>query len=936
MMPNLTKTSTGFYIKNPKRLLICALSALMLTISGCGGGDGGNESPPITTPDPVIPDPVIPDPVIPDPVIPDPVIPDPVIPDPVIPDTEAPVITIIGQESVEHDYAALYRDLGATANDNTDGSVVVDVTGSVDVNSIGTYTITYTATDSSGNEVQQTRSVNVSDLSPPEILLFGSSVITHAYGSDYVDEGYSATDNFDEEFVVIVSGSVNKNEIDSFTITYTATDSSGNESQVLRVVNVVDTIDPAIKMGGRSEIDHPYGEVYEDQGAIARDNVDGDIPVVVSGEVNENELASFTITYTATDSSGNSRSLVRTVNVVDLAPPVITLVGDAMETHNYADAFIDDGVVVTDNYDASVTAITTGVVDVNTLGQYVITYTATDSSGNMSVALRTVDVADIEGPQITLTGQQRQTLVQGKPYVELGATAEDNLDGVLPVVYPVPNIDTNIVGVYDLTYSATDLAGNESLLTREVEVVEPAPFITEWDTTKTGFSDDSQILIKAKGRDYTYLYSVDWGDGNITEGLTGDYTHTYAVGGVYTVKITGIFPQFYLESAQSNTSDNGKLTRIVQWGEISWKSMNSAFRDTDLSIDASDAPDLSEVTDTSKMFYASTMDQDISHWDMSTIQNTSYMFYEGVYNQPLNMWDVGNVTNMTSMFQRNRVFNQDIGDWNVGAVTATSRMFSGAYAFNQDLNRWAVSNLVTATSMFESASAFNQPLSGWDVSKVKYAASFFRYAQSFNQDIGSWSTGSFTSTSGMFHGASSFNQDIGAWNVSNVLNMNDMFKNTIFDHDIGAWVVSKVTSMSGMFHNATVFNQDIGSWDVSSVKYMQNMFQSASAFDQDLSLWDTSKVERIMLMFYNATAFNQSLAMWSIESLTYANNAFDLSGLSTENYSSTLIGWAGQGAINTNVTLGATAFRTIDTQSSHLLLTSSYGWVITDGGVELL
>src|SRR5690554_843116 len=71
---------------------------------------------------------------------------------------------------------------------------------------------------------------------------------------------------------------------------------------------------------------------------------------------------------------------------------------------------------------------------------------------------------------------------------------------------------------------------------------------------------------------YTYNYSVDWGDGTVTTGHTGDATHIYYSTNTFTVKITGVFPQYY-----NNGRWNTFLKTVEQWGTIQWKSMKSSF-----------------------------------------------------------------------------------------------------------------------------------------------------------------------------------------------------------------------------------------------------------------------------------------------------------------------------------------------------------------------
>ncbi len=77
-------------------------------------------------------------------------------------DTTAPVISITGSTSLNVYQNTAYSDAGATAVDDVDGTLTVSHSGSVNSNVIGTYTITYDAHDSSGNEAAQvTRTVNV-------------------------------------------------------------------------------------------------------------------------------------------------------------------------------------------------------------------------------------------------------------------------------------------------------------------------------------------------------------------------------------------------------------------------------------------------------------------------------------------------------------------------------------------------------------------------------------------------------------------------------------------------------------------------------------------------------------------------------------------------------------------------------------------------------
>lgn len=76
-------------------------------------------------------------------------------------DTTPPVIAVLGDDPVDHLLNTDYQDDGATAQDNEDGELVVEVINNVDVDHIGTYLVEYSATDLSGNTGTESRTVNV-------------------------------------------------------------------------------------------------------------------------------------------------------------------------------------------------------------------------------------------------------------------------------------------------------------------------------------------------------------------------------------------------------------------------------------------------------------------------------------------------------------------------------------------------------------------------------------------------------------------------------------------------------------------------------------------------------------------------------------------------------------------------------------------------------
>jgi hypothetical protein len=76
-------------------------------------------------------------------------------------DITDPVVTLNGNSEMTVSLQGTFTDPGATADDNKDGKITPTISGSVNTNLKGTYTITYQATDAAGNSGSVTRTVNV-------------------------------------------------------------------------------------------------------------------------------------------------------------------------------------------------------------------------------------------------------------------------------------------------------------------------------------------------------------------------------------------------------------------------------------------------------------------------------------------------------------------------------------------------------------------------------------------------------------------------------------------------------------------------------------------------------------------------------------------------------------------------------------------------------
>ena len=162
------------------------------------------------------------------------------------PDTVFPVITILGDNPASVELGSTYTDAGATS----DGGETVSSSGSVDTNTVGTYTITYSATDSAGNTSTATRTVNVVDTTPPVITSSDTFVADEnqtAIGTVTATDLQTVTFTVSGTELQITSGGVltfvvapDYETKNVYTATVTATDASSNSVTQDITVNVTD------------------------------------------------------------------------------------------------------------------------------------------------------------------------------------------------------------------------------------------------------------------------------------------------------------------------------------------------------------------------------------------------------------------------------------------------------------------------------------------------------------------------------------------------------------------------------------------------------------------------------------------------------------------------------------------------------------------------
>ena len=298
-------------------------------------------------------------------------------------DIKAPTLIYDGASQLIVENGSKFKMPDVKAKDNLDKNVTVthvikDESGKVvkdiDSNVEGLYTITYSATDSSGNKSSELIvkvKVLEADKEAPVFEYNGDKIIVLENGSEYVEPEVTAYDNVEGNVAVTkiitkddeVVESINTTISGKYKVVYTASDSVGNTA-TLEIIVVVkeaqnnttpdvpetpekpdqkpetpdvpeekpgtpekpqDKEAPIFDYSGKTEVILENGEKYEIPEIKANDNIDGEVEVIkvirkydsneIVESIDTNIAGKYTITYEAVDNSGNKSNLVITVTV---------------------------------------------------------------------------------------------------------------------------------------------------------------------------------------------------------------------------------------------------------------------------------------------------------------------------------------------------------------------------------------------------------------------------------------------------------------------------------------------------------------------------------------------------------------------------------------------------------------------------------------------
>jgi len=431
-------------------------------------------------------------------------------------DTTPPVLTIPADMTVEANAVQSVVDFGmALAVDLVDGPVAVSHNAPATF-PLGTTQVTWLASDAQGNSVTGIQHVTVLDNTPPLLTLPGDVMMEATGALTTVDIGTAtASDIFG---VTITSDAPAAFPVGTTTVTWTATDGNHLSTSGTQSITVTDSTAPAVAAPAdiTLEATGPTTDV-ELGSASATDLVDG----VLSATADQSGpfgVGVHSIIWTATDLAGNTGSATQKVTVTDHTAPVLTAPADVLAEANGVTSTLEIGTATAFDLVDGEISVSSDAPAGFPLGETLVTYTVTDSSGNTATATQMATVSDTTAPVLHVPGDVTAEANAVLSTVEIGmATATDIFDVTItsdtPAVYPL--------GSTTVTWMATDTNGN---------AISGQQNVTVADTTAPVLTVPADVSVEANG----VLSTVDLGLASATDifgaTVSNDAPATFALG----------------------------------------------------------------------------------------------------------------------------------------------------------------------------------------------------------------------------------------------------------------------------------------------------------------------------------------------------------------------------------------------------------------------
>ncbi|EAF4031921.1 DUF5011 domain-containing protein [Listeria monocytogenes] len=324
-----------------------------------------------------------------------PVVPEEVVPSPDPGETEpdpTPVQNVAPQLMTDNQIIHIGKNFNpynfATASDVEDGdltSSIQVVSNNVNLDKEGTYSVTYRVSDSAGETVENSISIEVVNDAPVVHVDDSSLSVGDIFNPM---EGVSAYDTEDGDVtshIDVFSNNVDTQTPGTYSVSYKVTDAFGKSTTKTVQVTVVN--DPPIIAANDREI--LVGEDFQPlEGVSASDKQDGDLTSsiqVSSNDVDTTKAGTYHVTYVIEDYVGAKAEKTVTITVKEKnAAPEIWMDTNTIQLHvgDQPDWMV--GVTANDKEDGNLTEaikIDVSNVDLSQPGNYQVSYQVTDSDG---------------------------------------------------------------------------------------------------------------------------------------------------------------------------------------------------------------------------------------------------------------------------------------------------------------------------------------------------------------------------------------------------------------------------------------------------------------------------------------------------------------------------------------------------------------------------
>lgn len=321
----------------------------------------------------------------------------------------------------------------------------------------------------------------------------------------------------------------------------TATDSFGGKSETLKVQVKVNAVDqgPTITKDGNElkDVSINAGEAFDLMAGVKAVDINGnsvDVKVTSDDVINldPEEDAKYTITYTASDSHGRTTVKTITLSVKANKAPVIKGVTD--HTLTVGDSFDPKKNVTVEDEDDDIELVVESNVNTKIAGVYKVIYSATDS-GNKTTRVQSVVIVNPKASlinSIPVINAEDKVIQLGEEFKEIdGVTASDKEEGnITEKIQVIKNeVNINVSGKYEVTYSVTDTEGASAIKTIVITVNEP-PVINATDKViKVGESFEPLSGVTATDKEDGKITEIEVIKNTVDTKTPGEYEVTYKV-----------------------------------------------------------------------------------------------------------------------------------------------------------------------------------------------------------------------------------------------------------------------------------------------------------------------------------------------------------------------------------------------------------------------